>query len=216
MDLLADSALVGSNTSSTAAIQGGVWNLIFGWSVLRRDFLYGNLRWKRRNDVWNSDGYWPWRVAWNRRSSRAAVSMQQCVMPILASETVVSACAIPELLEYCRAQVMELKLLDLDNIPYRKLVEIGFEKLAVWPAIIVIGTYLERFKPAGTKSKKTPGEESPKILKSGTKDQNMIVENRWSPKIEWYATTREYFGVSTRRAYMVIGSLGNEHYVSLT
>jgi len=53
--------------------------------------------------------------------------------------------------------------LDLDNISYRKLVEIGFEKLA----IIVSGTYLERFKPAGTKSKKTPEEENPKILKSG-------------------------------------------------
>jgi len=32
---------------------------------------------------------------------------------------------------------------------------------------IVSKTYLERFKPAGTKSKETPGEESPKILKSG-------------------------------------------------
>jgi len=53
--------------------------------------------------------------------------------------------------------------LDLDNISYRKLIEIGFEKLAVWPAIIVSGTYLERFKPAGTKSKETPGEENPEI-----------------------------------------------------
>jgi len=32
---------------------------------------------------------------------------------------------------------------------------------------IVSGTYLERFKPAVTKSKETPGEENPKILKSG-------------------------------------------------
>jgi len=53
--------------------------------------------------------------------------------------------------------------LDFDNISYRKLFEIGFEKLAV-PAIIVSGTYLERFKPAGTKSKETPGEENPKIF----------------------------------------------------
>jgi len=53
------------------------------------------------------------------------------------------------------------------RISYRKLVEIGFEKLAVRPAVIVSGTYLERFKPAGTKSKETPGEENPKILKSG-------------------------------------------------
>jgi len=61
--------------------------------------------------------------------------------------------------------------LDFDNISYRKLFEIGFEKLAV-PAIIVSGTYLERFKPAGTKSKETPGEENPKILKSDSKGQN--------------------------------------------
>jgi len=71
--------------------------------------------------------------------------------------------------------------LDLDTISYRKLVEIGFEKLAVGPTIIVSGTYMERFKPAGTKSKETPGEENPKILKSGSKDQNV------GAKIEWYA-----------------------------
>jgi len=39
----------------------------------------------------------------NRRSSRDAVSMQQCVMPILASDTVVSACAIPGLMAACKA-----------------------------------------------------------------------------------------------------------------
>jgi len=55
---------------------------------------------------------------------------------------------------------------------------------------IVSGTYLERFKPAGTKSKETPGEENPKILKSGFDWTKMlgrgglIVENRSSPKIE--------------------------------
>jgi len=64
-------------------------------------------------------------------------------------------------------------------------------------------------------------EENPKILKSGSKDHivgrgGLIVENRWSPKIEWYAKIREYFGVFTRRAYMFIGSLGKEHYLSLT
>jgi len=32
---------------------------------------------------------------------------------------------------------------------------------------------MECFKPAGTISKETPGEESPKILKSGSKDQNV-------------------------------------------
>jgi len=41
------------------------------------------------------------------------------------------------------------------------------------PGFIVSGTYLECFKPAGTKSKETPGEESPKISKSGSKDQNV-------------------------------------------
>jgi len=72
-------------------------------------------------------------------------------------------------------------LLDLDNISYRKLVEKGFEKLAVWPAIIESRIYLERFKPAGTKPKKTPGVENPKILKSGSKDQNVGAEwpDRW-------------------------------------
>jgi len=37
---------------------------------------------------------------------------------------------------------------------------------------MVSGTYLERFKPAGKKSKETPGEENPKILRSGSKEQN--------------------------------------------
>jgi len=46
MDLLAVSALVGFNTSSASAIQGGIWNPMFRWSILRRDFLYGKLRWK--------------------------------------------------------------------------------------------------------------------------------------------------------------------------
>jgi len=63
----------------------------------------------------------------------------------------------------------------------------------------VSGTYLERFKPAGTKSKETPGEESPKILKSGfdwTKilgRGGLIDENRCSPKIEWYPKTTGVF-----------------------
>jgi len=38
---------------------------------------------------------------------------------------------------------------------------------------IVSGTYLERLKPAGKKSKETPGEENHTILKSGAKDQNV-------------------------------------------
>jgi len=41
------------------------------------------------------------------------------------------------------------------------------------PAIIVSGTYLEWFKPAETKSKETPGDKNPKILKPGSKDQNV-------------------------------------------
>jgi len=120
MDLLADSALVGFNTSSTSAIQSGVWNPIFGWSILRRDFLNAKLRWVGRNDVSNWGGYWPWRVGWNRRSSRVAVSMHQCVMPILASETVVSACAIPELMAAWKA--IGAQLLPL-SIGYRHLLE---------------------------------------------------------------------------------------------
>jgi len=49
---------------------------------------------------------------------------------------------------------------------------------------VVSGTYLERFKPAGTKSKETPGEEKPKNLKFGFDWTKMlgwgglIVENR--------------------------------------
>jgi len=39
----------------------------------------------------------------NRRSSRTAVSMQQCVMPILARKTVVSSCAILNLMAACKA-----------------------------------------------------------------------------------------------------------------
>jgi len=45
--------------------------------------------------VRNWGGYWHWRVECYRRS-RITVAVQQCVMPILASETVVSACAIPK------------------------------------------------------------------------------------------------------------------------
>jgi len=33
--------------------------------------------------------------------------------------------------------------------------------------IVISGTYLQRFKPAGKKSKQSPGEENPKILSSG-------------------------------------------------
>jgi len=36
MELSADSALVGLNTSSTSAVQGGIWNPIFGWIIRRR------------------------------------------------------------------------------------------------------------------------------------------------------------------------------------
>jgi len=48
--------------------------------------------------------------------------MQQCVMPILASETVVSACAILELMAACKAIGAQLLSLNIGYaIVYRHL-----------------------------------------------------------------------------------------------
>jgi len=55
-------------------------------------------------------------VGWNRRSSRTAVSMQQRVMPILASEKVVSPCTIPELMAACKAIGTQVFLLDIGSV----------------------------------------------------------------------------------------------------
>jgi len=62
--------------------------------------------------------------------------------------------------------------LDLDNISFRKLVKIGFEKLAVRPENFSKWAYLGAVQACWEKSKETSGEENPKTLKSGSKDQN--------------------------------------------
>jgi len=108
MDLLEDSALVGFNNSSTSR-------------VLEYDGVFlGGFFCTESCAVWNWGRYWPWRVGWNWRSSRTAVSMQQCVMPILASETVVNACALPELMGACKAIWAQLLSSDIRySIVYR-------------------------------------------------------------------------------------------------
>jgi len=63
--------------------------------------------------------------------------------------------------------------LDIDIISYRKLVEIGFEKLGLWPANNSKWNLSEAVQACFKKFKETPGEESLKILKSGSKGQNI-------------------------------------------
>jgi len=53
--------------------------------------------------------------------------------------------------------------LDLDNISYGKLVEIGFEKLAVYPANYSKWNLSGAVQACWEKSKETPGEENPRF-----------------------------------------------------
>jgi len=139
---------------------------------------------------------WNWKYTWEIFQLNSSTELSTGIVSsvqLWAKETgILSGTNNGMVIHIFNAVASDWSLLDLDHISYRKLVEIGFEKMDVWPAIIVSGTYVERFQPAGTKSKETPGEENAKILKSGSKDHNVGVEwldrwNSWSTKIEWYA-----------------------------